>query len=189
MILPPEAQEGWTYWSQLSTMDLYMKDVLFFKNFNVAWIFSWEYRLQPYLPNPYPLSLVRIYKVKWWSEFKTRLCGKENVEHFCKHGKRKFTLQNLANFYKSKAPLTPSKKEIKSEQSSSSSTKSKAKGLSQKERDLLEYLKDDPSMKQIVLQKILDKQGHSADDTASSASSSSPKNLEDFQDSQDPYEL
>jgi len=113
MLLPAEAQEGWTYWSQISTnMDLYMKDVQFFKNFNVALIFSWEYRLQPFLPHPYPLSLVRIYKVKWWSEFKTRLCGKENVDHFCKHGKRKFTLHNLDLFDKAKAPTTPIKREV-----------------------------------------------------------------------------
>ena len=151
--------------------------------------FSWEYRLQHFLPHPYPLSLVRIYKVKWWSEFKTRLCGKENVEHYCKTGKRKFTLHNLHLFEKAKAPVTPSKKEGKQEKSSSSSTKSKVRGLSQKERDLLEYLKEDPSMKQIVLQKILDKQTNSDDDTVSSASSSAPPKPEDFQDSQDPYEL
>ena len=168
-----------------------MKDVQFFKQFNVAWIFSWEYRLQHFLPNPYPLSLVRIYEVKWWPEFKTRLCGKENVEYFCQTNKKKFTLHNLHLFEKSKAiaPATPVKRETK-EQSSSSSTKTKAKGLSQKERDLLEYLKDDPSMKQIVLQKILDKQGDSDDDeTVSSAASSSPPKPEDFQDFQDPYEL
>ena len=76
------------------------------------------------------------------------------------------------------------------EKSSSSSTKTKAKGLSQKERDLLDYLKDDPDMKQIVLQKILNKQRDSDDETVSSAaSSSSPPKPEDFQDSQDPYEL
>jgi len=40
MLLPAEAQEGWTYWLQVSKLDLYMKDVQFFKNFNVAWIFS-----------------------------------------------------------------------------------------------------------------------------------------------------
>ena len=93
-------------------------------------------------------------------------------------------------FVKSKvAPATPTKKEGKREKSSSSSTKNKAKGLSQKERDLLEYLNDDPSMKQIVLQKILDKQGDSDDDTISSAASSSPPKPEDLQDSQDPYDL
>jgi len=44
-------------------------------------------------------------------------------------------------------------------------------------------------MKQIVLQKILDKQGNSDDDTLSSAASSSPPKPEDLQDSQDPYDL
>jgi len=117
------------------------------------------------------------------------LCGKENVEHFCKYGKRKFTLHNYHLFDKAQAPSTPLKKENKQEKSSSSSIKSKTKGLSQKERDLLEYLKDDPSMKQIVLQKILDKQRQGDEDTVSSASSSSPPKPEDFQDSQDPYDF
>jgi len=117
------------------------------------------------------------------------LVGISFVEHFCKHGKRTFTLHNLYLFDKAKAPTTPIKREVKQEKSSSSSTKSKASGLSQKERDLLEYLKDDPSMKQIVLQKILDKQTNTDDDTVSLTSSSSPPKPEDFQDSQDRYEL
>jgi len=45
-------------------------------------------------------------------------------------------------------------------------------------------------MKQIVLQKILDKQGDSDDDdTVSSAASSVPPKPDDLQNSQDPYEL
>ena len=44
-------------------------------------------------------------------------------------------------------------------------------------------------MKQIVLQKILDKQGDSDDDTISSTASSTPPKPEDLQDSQDPYDL
>ena len=87
-------------------MDLYMKDVQFFKQFNVAWIFSWECRLQPFLPNPYPLSLVRIYKVKWWPEFKTRLRGKENVEHFCRTNKKKFYPSQFTFVRKIKAYCT-----------------------------------------------------------------------------------
>ena len=166
-----------------------MKEVQFFKQFNVAWIFCWEYRLHQYLPAPYPLSLVRVYKIKWWPEYKSKLCGKENVEYFCKINAKKFTLHNLQHLEKESkiAPATPTMKE-----SSSSSTKSKAKGLSQKERDLLEYLKDDPNMRQIVLQKILDKKGDSYDDeiVSSAASSSPPKPGNPcFQDSQDPYDL
>ena len=94
---------------------------------------------------------------------------------------KKFTLHNLHLFETSKAIAlaTPIKRE-KKEQSSSSSTKFKAKGLSQKERDLLEYLKDDPSMKQIVLQKILDKQGNSDDETVSLQHHHLPQNLRIF---------
>ena len=185
---PLEANQGWNFWSKApTTMELYMKEVQFFKQFNVAWIFYWEYLLHQYLPAPYPLSLVRVYKIKWWREYKSKLCGKENVEHFCKTNTKKFTLHNVQNFEKQfkLAPATPTKKE-----SPSSSTKSKAKGLSKKERDLLEYLKDDPNMRQIVLQKVLDKKGDSDDDeTISSAASSSPKPGNPcFQDSQDPYE-
>ena len=56
---PPEANEGWDYWSKATTtMEPYMKEVQFFKQFNVAWIFCWEFRLHQYLPAPYPLSLV-----------------------------------------------------------------------------------------------------------------------------------
>jgi len=185
-----EAREGWDCRLKATlTMEPYM-DIHFFRQFCVAWILSWEYRLQPFLPHPYPLSLVRVYKIKWWPEFKSQLCGKENVDYSCKNGKRKFTLHNLHLFVKSKvAPATPTKTESKKEKRSSSSTKTKTKGLSQKERDLLEYLKDDPSMKQIVLVKILDKQRDSDDDTVSSAASSSPPKPEDLQDSQDPYKL
>ena len=80
-------------------------------------------------------------------------------------------------------PSTPQKKE-----SSSSSTKAKQKGLSQKEKEVLEYLKDDPAMRQIFLQKILDKADDS-DDASSTASN--PKNKIDdlYQDSQDPYDM
>jgi len=190
VLFPSEAKEGWDYWSQAtSTMEPYMKDVQFFRQFNVAWIFSWEYRLQNFLPIPYPLSLVRVYKIKWWFEFKTRLCGKENVEYFSKTNKKKFTLHSLHLFEKPQfASTAPTKKEKSS--LPSSKTKAKGKGLSQKEKDLLPYLKDDPDMKQIVLQKILDKQGDSDDDdTVSLAASSAPPNPDDLKDSQDPYKL
>ena len=41
VIFPAEAKEGWNYWSQATlTMEPYMKDVHFFRQFNVAWIFS-----------------------------------------------------------------------------------------------------------------------------------------------------
>jgi len=43
-------------------------------------------------------------------------------------------------------PSTPQKKECLT-----ASTKARAKGFSQKEKDILEFLKDDPHMRQIFL--------------------------------------
>ena len=110
------------------------------------------------------------------------------MEHYCRTKTKKFTLHNLHAF-EAKAqtgPSTPQKKE-----SPSSSTKAKRKGLSHKEKEVLEYLKDDPPMRQIFLQKILDKANDSdIDDVSSTASNNDNKNKDDiYQDSQDPYDM
>ena len=69
---------------------------------------------------------------------------------------------------------------------SPASSKSRNKGLTQKEKDVLEYLKSDPEMRSIFLQKILDKA--SSDDDASSTASN-VKQHDMYQDSQDPYDM
>ena len=69
----------------------------------------------------------------------------------------------------------------------SSSTKSKSKGLTQKQRDILEVLKDDPAIRQIFLQNLHD--NVVTDDNSSSAESTTKPRIEDLQDSQDPYDL
>lgn len=131
------------------------------------------------MKNSFPLYFVRVYKIKWWNEFKTNLCCSENVEHFCRTRTKKFTLHNLHTF-EAKAdigPSTPQKKE-----SPSTSTKARAKGLSHKEKDILEFLKHDPQMRQIFSQKPLDKKDDSDNDEVSSTSNTKPKN-DIYQDS------
>ena len=130
--------------------------------------------------------MARIYKVKWWNEYKTKLCGKENVEYFCKTKTRKFTLHNLHTFEKKEVlgPSTPMKTN-----SPTTSTKARAKGLSQKENKILELLKDDPNIRQIFLQKILDRADNLDDKTVGSTSSSTKPKQDDYQDLQDPYDL
>ena len=102
------------------------------------------------------------------------------MEHYCRTKPKKFTLHNLHTFESKVGPSTPVKKE------SPASSKSRNKGLSQKEREVLEYLKDDPEMRQIFLQKILDKA--SSDDDASSKESN-VKQYDMYQDSQNPYDI
>ena len=110
------------------------------------------------------------------------------MEHYCWTKTKKFTLHNLhtCETKTSSGPSTAQKKE-----SPSSSTKAKRKGLSQKKKEDLEYLKDDPPMRQIFLQKILDKGNDSdKDDVSSAASNNDNKNNDDmYQDSHDPYDL
>jgi len=67
-------------------------------------------------------------------------------------------------------------------------SKALVKGLSQKEKDL-QLLKDDPNIRQIFLQKILDRTDNLDDETVSSAASSTKPKQDDYQDSQDPYDL
>ena len=127
--------------------------------------------------------MVRVYKIKWWNEFKTNICCSENVEHFYRTRTKKFTLHNLHTFEAKTGtgPSTPQKKK------KSPASSSKNKGLSQKEKDVLEFLKDDPEMRKIFLQKILDKANDSDDDASSTASNNKKHDM--YQDSQDPYDM
>jgi len=77
-VLHCKAKEGWDFWiTDTPAYDAYTKEAQLFRIFNIAWIFCWDYRYQNYLLNLFPLSIVRIYKVRWWSEYKSKLCGKK----------------------------------------------------------------------------------------------------------------
>ena len=110
---------------------------------------------------------MQICKARWWNEYKTKHCGKEKVEYFCRAKTKIFTLQNIHSLDKkdiARGPSTPTKIEL-----SSSSTKSKSMGLTQNQRHILEVLKHDPVIRQIFLQKLLD--NDVTDDNSSSAES------------------
>jgi len=63
----------------------------------------------------FPLSMVWIYKVRWWTKYKTILCSKANVEFFCITKTKKFTLHTLKQIEDYKkitvGPSTPVKRE------------------------------------------------------------------------------
>ena len=118
-----------------TAIEPYLRTVKFFRTFNIAWIFSWECRFHNYLLNTFAISIVRLYKVKWWNEFRTKLCCKESVEFFCKTKTKKYTLHNLHTLETKKMAIIGPSTPVKND-SSSSSTKTQSKGLSQKERDI-----------------------------------------------------
>jgi len=101
------------------------------------------------------------------------------VEYFGKTKTKKFTLHNLHPLEKKKEGATGPSIPIKRE-SPTPSTKARVKGLSQKEREILELLKDDPGIRHIFLLKILDKTNDSDDETVSSAASFTKPNPQDY---------
>jgi len=54
-VLPVDAKDGWDFSvKSTTTIESYMKEAHFFRQFNIAWIFYWEYCFhQP--PFHYPL--------------------------------------------------------------------------------------------------------------------------------------
>lgn len=140
-VLPQAAAEGWKLWAtEARDIKPYQREVQFFRTFNVAWIFGWEYQIYQYLPIPLPMLLVGFYKVKWWEKYNTLLCDADNVAHFSKTGKKKITFFNLKDVTIQKKVACPSQPlpRLKNKQSESSSdsrrtsNKGSNKGLTQK---------------------------------------------------------
>jgi len=84
------------------------------------------------------------------------LCGKENVTYFLSTSTKKYTLFNLAQIVTppkqpALAPPTPTKMET----SSSTKGSSHSSGLTQRQKDLLEALKEELALHKAYLQKLM----------------------------------
>ena len=66
--------------------------------------------------------------------------------------------------------------------------KCSSKGLTQRQKDLLEALKDEPLLQKAYLQKLMNEDSTASDNASSPASTTKPK-ICDLQDSQDPYDI
>ncbi|KAK9713131.1 hypothetical protein RND81_06G005200 [Saponaria officinalis] len=68
--------------------DLYKKPLLFHAEFKIPWIICWNYNLRQTLPQPYPLSLIREFKIKWWDKFDIAICSPEAIQSFLQGGRK-----------------------------------------------------------------------------------------------------
>jgi len=84
----------------------------------------------------------------------------------------------------SHAPSTPTKMET----SSNSKGSSHSNGLTQRQKDLLEALIDEPAVRKAYLQKLMNDDNASDVSDKGSSSASTIKPTCHLQDSQDPYE-
>ncbi|KAI5683613.1 hypothetical protein M9H77_04841 [Catharanthus roseus] len=48
----------------------------------VPWIFCWSYKISQLYPKEFPMSLIREFKIKWWTSYSVELCSQEAVLKF-----------------------------------------------------------------------------------------------------------
>ncbi|KAK9724327.1 hypothetical protein RND81_05G064400 [Saponaria officinalis] len=87
-IYPPICTKGLETFIAQTKGDLYQKPLIFHAEFKIPWIICWSYNLRQILPQPYPLSLIREFKIKWWDKFDTTICSPEAVQSFLQGGRK-----------------------------------------------------------------------------------------------------
>lgn len=87
-IYPAECKEGFQAYSKHIALEKFKIPLCFHAEFKIPWILCWSFTLQSILPKPFPWSLVREFKVKWWDKFQQEICSAKNVQTFFLTGKK-----------------------------------------------------------------------------------------------------
>ncbi|KAK9757404.1 hypothetical protein RND81_01G160400 [Saponaria officinalis] len=87
-IYPPICTKGLETFIAQTKGDLYQKPLIFHAEFKIPWIICWSYNLRQILPQPYHLSLIREFKIKWWDKFDIAICSPEAIKYFLQGGRK-----------------------------------------------------------------------------------------------------
>ncbi|KAI5671866.1 hypothetical protein M9H77_12230 [Catharanthus roseus] len=87
-ILPPIPKLGFQTWIKRMTGPKHAVPVQFYAELRVARIFCWSYKIDQIYSKEYPLSLIREFKIKWWTGYSIQLCSQENVLKFIQTGQQ-----------------------------------------------------------------------------------------------------
>lgn len=68
-IYPDLARVTYDYYCKHSLNKPFTRPLRFHKDTGLAWIFCWTYETIQVLPKPFPLTLCRKYKIRWWEKF------------------------------------------------------------------------------------------------------------------------
>ncbi|KAI5671803.1 hypothetical protein M9H77_12167 [Catharanthus roseus] len=124
-ILPPVPKLGFQTWVTKMTGPAYAIPMHFYADLRVPWIFCWSYKVQQVHSKDFPLSLIREFKIKWWTAYSVDLCSQATVLKFIQNshliqrsiqqlatgaGSAKVAIQTPVP-HKAAAPPTPSKPE------------------------------------------------------------------------------
>ncbi|KAI5658800.1 hypothetical protein M9H77_27593 [Catharanthus roseus] len=81
-ILPPIPKLGFQTWVKKMTGPAYAIPLQFYAELRVPWIFCWSYKIDRVYSKEFPMSLIREFKIKWWTAYSVELCSQEAVLQF-----------------------------------------------------------------------------------------------------------
>ena len=89
-IFPDTARLAYDYYVKHSPDKEYTRPLRFHRDTGLAWIVCWTLETIQLLPKPFPLSLCRKYKIRWWEKFDLNTLSVEKSEELVR--KRKLEL-------------------------------------------------------------------------------------------------
>ncbi|KAK9667744.1 hypothetical protein RND81_13G008700 [Saponaria officinalis] len=165
-IYPPICTKGFETFVSQTKGELYQKPLLFHSEFKIPWIVCWSYNLRQILPQPYPLSLIREFKVKWWNKFDPIICSPDSVQSFLQGGRK--LERAVRDFNKPFAQASSSSSKARPPRHSRPSSTHHSP---EERKSAMKHMVKDPIFRNELLQII--RQEKDKEDDESSASSSS----------------
>ncbi|KAI5680674.1 hypothetical protein M9H77_01901 [Catharanthus roseus] len=108
-ILPPIPYLGFQTWINKMPGPKYTLPISFHAELRVQWIFCWSFKLDKiHQMTDFPLSLVREFKIKWWTGYSVAFCSQETILKFLHHGHKIQT--SIHHIPKHTTPSTPPSK-------------------------------------------------------------------------------
>ncbi|KAK9733709.1 hypothetical protein RND81_04G086500 [Saponaria officinalis] len=175
-IYPPICRKGLETFSTLTKGNSFQKPLLF--------------HAEQILPEPFPLSLIREFKVKWWSKFDPSFCSPEAVQSFIQTGIK--LERAVKDFNQPYAQASSSSSKTRPPKHSKSST---VKQSSEERKSAMKQTVKDPIFRNELLQVIRKQISEEEDDESSASLSSNSGSIHIYDDhvfggpcSQDPFD-
>lgn len=170
-IHPPIIQEAYSYYISKNLIDgiskapidTHLKPIRFYAEFKVPWILCWNFAFDQFFQAPFPISIIREFKVKWWQNYSTQFCNIQVIKNFLLTG----------NKPKWEKQISTSSSTEKKNKKSSKDDLPQSSSLTQQQIKMFQLLEEDPEMAKDYLQFIKMKKTNSDKEGSSSASSSS----------------
>lgn len=158
--LPSPCREGASYYLSHATGSKFTRFTYYMAEFRIPWIFCWEYQLEDLYDSDFPLTMTRVYKVRWWDTYDPKFASLPNVKRFLLTGEK------LTYSSNPQPPTTPQKQ---------APSKSKGKAPASPQQQLQTLLANHPELSHQLLETVTKTVSNEPpDETHSAGSENSP---------------